>query len=55
MGSFKRASSAGKEMALVFWDSQGVIMTDYLQQGRTINGAYYAAELRQLQERGEEH
>ena len=47
---FKRASSAGKAMAPVFWDSQEVIMIDYLQQGRTINGAYYAAELRRLRQ-----
>ena len=38
---FKRVSLAGKVMASVFWDSQGVI----IEQGRTINGAYYAVEL----------
>ena len=43
---FKRVSSAGKVIASVFWESQGVIMIDYLEQGSTINGAYYAAELR---------
>ena len=32
-------------MASTFWDCQGVIMVDYLQEGRTINGAYYAKEL----------
>ena len=47
---FKRASSAGKVMASVFWDSLGVIMIDYLQQGRTIHGACYAAELRRLRQ-----
>ena len=30
-------------------------MINYLQQGRTINGAYYAACIRKLQERGEEN
>ena len=35
-------------MASIFWNSQGVIMIDYLEQGRKINGAYYAGELRQL-------
>ena len=45
---FKRVSSAGKVMASVFWNSLGVIMIDNLEQGRTINGAYYAAELRRL-------
>ena len=32
-------------MDSVFWDSQGVIMIGYLEQGHTINGTYYAAEL----------
>ena len=56
---FKRVHSAGKVMASIFWDSQGVIMIDYLEQGYTENGAYYAGELRRLarksQERGEEN
>ena len=43
---FMRVHSAGKVMASIFWDSQGAIMIDYLEQGRTINGAYYAGELR---------
>ena len=46
-------------MASIFWDSQGVIMIDYLKQDCTINGAYYAGELRRLRqeivERGEEN
>ena len=46
----ERVSSAGKVMASVFWDSQGIIMIDYLEQGRTINGAYYEAELRCLRQ-----
>ena len=33
--------SAGKVMAIVFWDSQG-IFTDYLEKGSTITGQYYA-------------
>ena len=36
---FKRVHSAGKVLASIFWDSQGVIMTDYLEQGRMMNGA----------------
>ena len=48
---FKRVHSAEKVMALIFWDSQGVIMIDYLEQGRTINGAYYASELRRLRQK----
>ena len=37
-------------MASVFWDSQGVLMIDYLQRGSTITGAYYAHLLRRLKE-----
>ena len=47
---FRRVHSAGKMMASVFWDSQGVIVIDYLEQGRTINGAYYAGEFRWLRQ-----
>ena len=35
-------------MASFFLHSQGVIIIDYLEQGRTINGAYYADEMRWL-------
>ena len=37
---FKKVNSSGKVMTSIF-NSQGVIMIDYLEQGRTINGAYY--------------
>ena len=47
---FKMVNSAGKGVASIFWDSQEVIMIDYLEQGRTINGAYYAGKLRQLRQ-----
>ena len=39
---FKRVSS-GKVIVPMFWDSQGAIMVDYLDEGRTTNGAYYEA------------
>ena len=48
--TFKRVHSARKVIASIFWDSQGVIMIDYLGQGRTINSAYYAGELRRLRQ-----
>lgn len=44
----KTQQSAGKVMASVFWDSQGIIMIDYLEKGRTITGAYYASLLDRL-------
>lgn len=37
----KTVISAGKVMATVFWDSQGIIHIDYLERGRTITGQYY--------------
>jgi len=35
--------SAGKVMATVFWDSQGVIYIDYLEEGKTVTRLYYTA------------
>ena len=39
---FKTQPSAGKVMATVFWDAQGVIMLDFLAKKSTITGASYA-------------
>ena len=39
----KTVPSAGKVMATIFWDSQGIIIMDYLQEGKTITGEYYAS------------
>jgi hypothetical protein len=49
---FNRVTSAGKMMISIFWDSQGVIMIKYHEQGRTINvnGRYYADGLRRLRQ-----
>ena len=47
---FKRAYSEGEVIASIFQDSQGVIIIGYLEQGRTINGAHYAGELRRLRQ-----
>ena len=45
---FKTQPSAGKVMATVFWDAQGVIMLDFLAKKSTTTGAYYANLLDQL-------
>ena len=37
-------------MASIFWNRQDVIMIDYLEQGGTINGAFYAGVLRWLRQ-----
>ena len=39
---FKMQPCAGKVMATVFWDAQGVIMLDFLAKKSTVIGAYYA-------------
>lgn len=43
--------SAGKVMATVFWDAEGIIMVDYLEKGKTVSGEYYALLLGQLRDR----
>lgn len=44
----KTQTSAGKVMASVFWDTQGIILVDYLQKGKTINSEYYVQLLIKL-------
>ena len=39
---FKTQPSAGKVMATVFWDAEGVIMLNFLPKRSTITGGYYA-------------
>ena len=45
---FKTHPSAGKVMALVFWDAKGVIMLDFLPKRSTITVVCYANLLDQL-------
>lgn len=40
--------SSGKVMLSVFWDSRGVLLTDYARKGTTITGNYYRNLLRKL-------
>ena len=47
MYAMKAPWSAGKVM-VTFWDSQGVIMVEYLEEECMINGTYYAEVLRLL-------
>ena len=37
-------------MAPIFCDSQGVIIVDYLEEGHTVNGVYFAELIRLHQE-----
>lgn len=47
---FKVSQSAGKLMATVFWDSEGILLIDYKDKGVYISGDYYATILEWLKE-----
>lgn len=47
---FKVSQSAGKIMATIFWDSEGILLIDYKERGVSITGEYYASLLAQLKE-----
>ncbi|UYV71760.1 hypothetical protein LAZ67_9000294 [Cordylochernes scorpioides] len=46
----KTVSSAGKVMVSVFWDSESVLILDFLNKGQTITGDYYANLVKQIRE-----
>jgi [histone H3]-lysine36 N-dimethyltransferase SETMAR len=46
----KAIPSAGKVMVTVFWDTEGILLLDYLQKGQTITGTYYANLLMRLRD-----
>ncbi|KFD56292.1 hypothetical protein M513_02747 [Trichuris suis] len=45
---FKAERTARKVMATIFWDLDGVILTDFLEGERTVTASYYKAVLRKL-------
>lgn len=45
---FKTQPSAGKVLATIFWDAEGILMIDYMPPKTTITGIYYAEVLRKL-------
>jgi len=47
----RSVSSAGKVMALVFWDAEGILFIDYLEKGKTITREYYSNILTRLDEK----
>ncbi|GBP27465.1 Mariner Mos1 transposase [Eumeta japonica] len=47
---FKVQKSALKLMATIFWDSEGVLLIDYLPKGTIMNGQYYTNLLAQARE-----
>lgn len=48
---FRVVPSAGKIMATIFWDADGILMVDFLERGHTITGFYYANLISKLHER----
>lgn len=45
---FKVQQSAGKLMATIFWDIEGILLIDYKEKGVSITGEYYASLLERL-------
>jgi len=37
---FRVQKSAGKVLASIFWDQDGILLIDYLPKGQTINAEY---------------
>jgi hypothetical protein len=47
---FQVQKSAGKVLALIFWDQDSILLIDYLPKGQTINAEYYSSMLVQLKD-----
>ena len=47
---FRVQKSAGKVLASIFWDQDGILLTDYLPKGQTIDVQYYSSLLVQLKD-----
>ena len=47
---FRVQKSAGKVLALIVWHQDGILLTDYLPKGQTINTEYYSSLLVQLKD-----
>ena len=45
---FRSERSVKKVMATVFWDSEGVVLVDFLEGKKTVTGIYYIEVLRKL-------
>jgi len=42
--------SAGKDLASIFWDKDGILLIDYLPKDQTINAEYYSSLLVRLKD-----
>ena len=41
---------AGRVLASIFWDQDGILLVDYFPKGQTINAEYYSSLLVQLKD-----
>ena len=47
---FRVQKSAGRFLASISWDQDGILLTDYLPEGQSINAEYYSSLLVQLKD-----
>jgi len=47
---FRVQKSAGKFLASIFWNQDGILLIDYLPKGQTINAEYFSSLLVQLKD-----
>jgi len=47
---FQVQKSARKVLASIFWDQDGILLSDHLPKGQTINVEYYSSLLVQLKD-----
>ena len=48
--NFRVQKSAGKVLVSIFWDQDGILLTDFLPKGQTINVQYCSSMLLQLKD-----
>jgi hypothetical protein len=48
--NFRVQNPAGKVLASIFWDQDGILFIDYLPNGQTINAEHYSSLLVQLKD-----
>jgi len=47
---FRVQKSAGKVIALIFWDQDGILLTDYFPKGQIFNAEYHSSLLVQMKD-----
>jgi len=48
--TFRVQKFAGKFLASIFWDQDGILLINYLPKGQTINAEFYSSLLMQLKD-----